>query len=66
MNAASRENLLDVDQILFDKLARPVTTNEWPGLQEEWRGRFWLPTDGRVEPGRMPSMTLLETSHRPG
>jgi hypothetical protein len=49
-----QDTLLDVDQILFEKTAGSPTTKEWSGLEGEWRGRFWLPTDGRVEPGRRP------------
>jgi hypothetical protein len=47
-----RDKLLDVDQILDDKIAETPTLKEWPGVREDWRGRFWIPTDGRVEPGR--------------
>jgi hypothetical protein len=49
-----RNNLLDVDEILFEEVAASPSPTEWPGLQEEWRGRFWFPTDGRVEPSRNP------------
>jgi hypothetical protein len=49
-----QDTLLNVDQVLFEKTAGSPTTKEWSGLEGEWRGRFWLPTDGRVEPGRRP------------
>jgi len=43
--------LLDGDQVLFGEIKRSNTTEEGTGLTE-WRGRFWLPEGGRVEPGR--------------
>ena len=60
----SQVSLLDVDEILFEKIARCPTANEWPGLQGEWRGRFWLPTDDRVEPGHSP--WLVDNDGRAG
>src|SRR4051794_2747966 len=43
--------LLDGDQVLFGEIEGSNTTEEGTGLSE-WRGRFWLPEGGRVEPGR--------------
>jgi hypothetical protein len=43
--------LLDGDQVLFGEIEGSITIEEGPGLPE-WRGRFWLPDGGRVEPGR--------------
>jgi hypothetical protein len=43
--------LLDGDQVLFGEIERSITIEEGTGLPE-WRGRFWLPEGGRVEPGR--------------
>jgi hypothetical protein len=43
--------LLDRDQVLFGEIKWSDTTEEGTGLSG-WRGRFWLPEGGRVEPGR--------------
>jgi hypothetical protein len=43
--------LLDGEQLLFGEIESSITIEEGTGLTE-WRGRFWLPEGGRVEPGR--------------
>lgn len=43
--------LLDGGQVPFGEIERSITIEEGTGLTE-WRGRFWLPENGRVEPGR--------------
>ena len=43
--------LLDRDQVLFDEIEPSITIEVGTGLTE-WRGRFWLPEGGGVEPGR--------------
>ena len=42
--------LPDDDRILFGEIQGSVTIKARPGL-EEWRGRLWLPSDHRAQPG---------------
>jgi hypothetical protein len=58
-----RGKLMDGDRILFDAIEGSITIKEGPGLQE-WRGRFWLPAGGQVQPGR--KYCLLRDDGRAG
>ena len=46
----SQGKLLDSDRLLLGEIEWSVTMKEWPGIPE-WRGRFWLPDSGQVQPG---------------
>ena len=46
-----RGQLMDGNRVLLDEIEGPIAIKEGPGLQE-WRGRFWLPDDAMVRPGR--------------
>jgi hypothetical protein len=52
---SARERLrgdpLDGDRVTLDGTEASITIKEGPGLQV-WPGRYWLPADSRVEPGR--------------
>jgi hypothetical protein len=42
--------LLDGEEVQFGETESSITIEEGTGLTE-WRGRFWVPEGGRVEPG---------------
>ena len=42
--------MLDGDLVLFGEIEGSITIEEGPSLPE-WRGRFWLPAGGQVQPG---------------
>jgi hypothetical protein len=46
----SQGKLLESDRLLLGEIDSSVTMKEWPGIPE-WRGRFWLPDSGQVQPG---------------
>jgi len=40
----------DGARLLLGEIERSITMKEWPGISE-WRGRYWLPDSGQVQPG---------------
>ena len=46
------------------RIKASITIKEGPGLQQQWRGRFWLPESDRVEP--RPICRLIGGDEGPG
>ncbi len=40
----------DSDRLRLGAIEESISMKEWPGIPE-WRGRFWLPDSGQVQPG---------------
>jgi len=46
----SQGKSLDSDRLLLGEIEGSIAMKECPGIPE-WRGRFWLPDSGQVQPG---------------